>query len=221
MMGTDADLCGDAVSGRAARRDRIWAVIWAARRAAVPWRRCAHAGAPCNCCPAHAHAPARRRPQVVLWSACLLSSSAGAATADSLAGHGYLQRETVRRVPAAWTPLRMKRLPAFTPPPLLTLLPAAPPSPPQGNLKCFASGRSSAPLPALFDELQLQSDLHLEWEHWYQQQQLENLNELTCSLHQKSELGQLRALLLVSARAAAGAAAACAFPHLPLPAMRV
>jgi hypothetical protein len=33
------------------------------------------------------------RPQVVLWTACLLSSST--AHADSVAGHGYLQRETV------------------------------------------------------------------------------------------------------------------------------
>jgi hypothetical protein len=35
--------------------------------------------------------------KVVLWTACLLSSSTGA-RADSVAGHGYLRRETVRCV---------------------------------------------------------------------------------------------------------------------------
>lgn len=39
--------------------------------------------------------PSQQQPfQVVLWTACLLSSSSGAARADSLAGRGYLQRET-------------------------------------------------------------------------------------------------------------------------------
>lgn len=47
---------------------------------------------------AHARAPTPSgatcpRAQVVLWTACLLSSTA--APAESLAGHGYLQRETV------------------------------------------------------------------------------------------------------------------------------
>ncbi|GBF94674.1 hypothetical protein Rsub_07410 [Raphidocelis subcapitata] len=93
--------------------------------------------------------------EVVLWTACLLSSSA--AHADSVAGHRYLQRET-------------------------------------GNLKCFACGRESQPA-LLVDEL-LPTDLQTEWEHWFQQQQFENLSELTCSVKPKTELDQLRALLL-------------------------
>jgi hypothetical protein len=54
----------------------------------------------------------------------------------------------------------------------------------------------------LFDELQLQQPASLaeEWDHRYQQQQLEALSELTCSVHQEAELGQLRALLLVRGR---------------------
>jgi hypothetical protein len=73
--------------------------------------------------------------------------------------------------------------------------PRTPIQPKQGNLKCFASARTP-PVP-LFDELQLAVDLHTELEHWYQQQQFENLSELTCSVHsQRAELAQLRALLL-------------------------
>lgn len=93
--------------------------------------------------------------EVVLWTACLLSSSA--ASAESVAGHRYLQRET-------------------------------------GNLKCLGC-RQRQPVP-LFDELQLPTDLHIEWEHLFQQQQFESLSELTCSVHGNADLDQLRALLL-------------------------
>ena len=101
----------------------------------------------------------------MLWTACLLSSSSGAARADSLAGHGYLLRET-------------------------------------GNLKCFAGGRGAALSPApqaLFDELQLQAELHREREQWHQQQlhRQESLTALTAPPHEATELEQLRALLLV------------------------
>ena len=113
---------------------------------------------------------------------------------------------------------RTRRHPHHTPP--------TPPPPlphfPQGNLKCFAANKAPVPL---FDELQLARDidLHIEWEHVFaQQQQQEAIGQLTCSAHQKADLEQLRALLLVSASGRlpccgcwSGAVAGCPLAHAP------
>jgi hypothetical protein len=98
----------------------------------------------------------------------------------------------------AGRPLRRPAAPACARWPPLTHTPPHPRAaalPPQGNLKCFAAGKNTQPV-QLFDEL-LPADVATELEHWYQQQQFETLSELAaCPAQQKSELEQLRALLL-------------------------
>lgn len=121
--------------------------------------------------------------QVVLWTACLLTTTG--VPSEAVAGHRYLQRETVSESPEPTAPLALLSVCLASCPThnsmIVSML--------QGNLKWIAG--KDQPIP-LFDELDLAADLHQELEHLYQQQQFTTWSFITSSVLQQALSSKLR-----------------------------